>query len=60
MATESESTLIARRLASLRKQVHHTCPVDGIEFTGIKKAVYCSNRCRQKAKRSRQEANTNT
>lgn len=40
----------ARELADLRKKVGHTCPVCGKQFTAIKKAVYCSNACRQKAK----------
>jgi predicted RNA-binding Zn-ribbon protein involved in translation (DUF1610 family) len=38
------------RLAAKRRKVTHYCPVCGIEFVGIKTAVYCSNRCRQAAK----------
>lgn len=40
-------------LASLRLRVLHTCPHCQNEFTGIKKAKYCSERCRQAAKYAR-------
>ena len=56
MATKEESALIARRLNSLRKVVDHTCKECGEPFQGIKKAVYCSNRCRQRAKYKRAKA----
>jgi predicted nucleic acid-binding Zn ribbon protein len=36
--------------------VRHTCAVCGKVFNGIKKAVYCSNACRQKAKYRRNTA----
>lgn len=45
----------AKELAGLRKRVGHTCPICGKQFEAIKKAVYCSNACRQKAKYWRQK-----
>ena len=44
---------IGQQLAALRKVVRHTCPECGAEFQGIVQAVYCSDRCRQAAKRAR-------
>ena len=45
----------ASQLAALRRKVSHTCPVCGDAFLGIKKAVYCSNKCIQRAKRKRSQ-----
>jgi len=46
----------ASALAKLRRKVRHKCPVCEKSFVGIKKAVYCSNACRQKAKYRRTRA----
>jgi len=40
-------------LARMRQRVEKECPVCGGSFKAIKKAVYCSNKCRQKAKYQR-------
>jgi ribosomal protein L34E len=40
-------------LAALRKRTWHRCAQCGKRFSGIAKAVYCSNACRQKAKYAR-------
>lgn len=42
-------------LAAMREIVDHNCPSCGGEFQGIKKAVYCSEACKQKAKYQRQK-----
>lgn len=41
----------AAELAELNQRIPHTCPVCGVRFTALKIARYCSNRCRQTAKR---------
>ncbi len=51
--TKSMTNHNASKLSAMRKKVSHKCPVCGDAFEGIKKAVYCSNRCRQKAKYQR-------
>lgn len=43
-------------LAALRRRSWHVCPIDGKRFSGIAKAIYCSNACRQKAKHQRAKA----
>ena len=43
-------------LAALRKTAWHYCPVCCKRFSGIARAVYCSNACRQKAKYLRGKA----
>lgn len=40
-------------LASKRKIETKICPVCKEEFKGIKKAIFCSNKCRQKDKYQR-------
>ena len=40
-------------LAAKRKKVRHVCEHCCAKFTGIATARYCSNACRQKAKRAR-------
>lgn len=41
-------------LAALRRRnVPHTCPVCGMGFTGMAKARFCSNRCKQRNKREK-------
>lgn len=40
-------------LAALRKRSWHVCAVCEKRFSGISKAIYCSNACRQKAKHKR-------
>jgi ribosomal protein L34E len=40
-------------LAALRKRTWHRCAQCGKRFSGIAKALYCSNACRQKAKYAR-------
>lgn len=45
-------------LAALRKRSWHLCAVCTKRFSGIAKAVYCSNACRQKAKRGRSSMNS--
>lgn len=42
-----------RKLSALRRRETKECVVCGVEFRGIKKAVYCSNACRQRAKYQR-------
>ena len=42
------------RLQALRKREPRTCKECGESFVAIKTAKYCSNRCRQRAKRKRQ------
>lgn len=37
----------------MRKQVEHVCPECETVFEGITRAVYCSNRCKQRAKNRR-------
>lgn len=37
-------------LAAQRRIVAHICAHCGLTFQGIKKAVYCSERCKQAAK----------
>jgi len=49
-----ENTLSAGAiLASKRKIESKICPVCKEEFEGIKKAIFCSNKCRQKDKYQR-------
>jgi predicted nucleic acid-binding Zn ribbon protein len=43
-------------LAALRRHVAHTCAVCGKAFSGLSRARYCSNRCRQAAKYARQRS----
>lgn len=43
-------------LAALRRTTWHYCLVCGKRFSGIAKAVYCSNACRQKAKHQREKS----
>jgi hypothetical protein len=52
MAVEKELSAGAI-LASKRKIETKVCPVCQEEFEGIKKAVFCSNKCRQKDKYQR-------
>ncbi len=52
MAVEKESSADAI-LASKRTIETKRCPVCEEEFKGIKKAVFCSNKCRQKDKYER-------
>jgi ribosomal protein L34E len=40
-------------LAALRRRTRHRCAQCGKRFSGIAKALYCSNACRQKAKYER-------
>lgn len=47
---------IARLLVSQRRVMDHTCPMCGATFRGRVGARYCSNRCRQAAKRERQRS----
>lgn len=42
-------------LAAKRKILVKKCPICNIEFKGIKTAVYCSNKCQQKAKYARKK-----
>ena len=42
-------------LAALRRRVWHVCKSCGKRFKGIATAIYCSNACRQRAKRERAE-----
>jgi len=46
----------ASQLASMRRIVSHTCPVCETEFEGLKRAVYCSEACKQRAKYQRKKA----
>ena len=41
---------IGAALASLRGRQWHFCKSCGKRFAAIKTAIFCSNRCRQKAK----------
>ena len=43
-------------LAAMRRRMWHRCPQCGRRFSGIAKAVYCSNACRQRAKYQRKLA----
>jgi hypothetical protein len=43
-------------LAALRRRSWHNCAVCKKRFSGIAKAVYCSNACKQKAKNQRNAA----
>jgi hypothetical protein len=52
MAVEKELSAGAI-LASKRKIETKICPICEEEFEGIKKAVFCSNKCRQKDKYQR-------
>jgi len=47
------TTAAASDLAAKRRIVAHTCAHCGAAFTAIKKARYCSERCRQAAKYQR-------
>lgn len=42
-------------LAAMRRTTWHNCAVCTKRFSGIAKAVYCSNACRQKAKYERRK-----
>lgn len=42
-------------LAAQRKILVKTCPICKTEFKALKTAIYCSNKCRHKAKRIRDE-----
>ncbi len=42
-------------LAALRRTTWHLCASCSKRFSGIAKAVYCSNACRQKAKYARRK-----
>ena len=44
------------KLAAMRRKLAHVCPICETRFKGIAKAIYCSNACRQKAKRERKAA----
>lgn len=45
-----------QQLAALRRRdVPHTCPVCGTEFTGMAKSRFCSNRCKQREKNLRRK-----
>lgn len=52
----TRNTEPGKDLAAMRVRVLHTCPNCSNDFTGIKKARYCSERCRQAAKYARQKA----
>lgn len=54
MTTETAGAI----LASMRKKEVKICPVCDKEFTGLKRAKFCSNKCKQKDKyiRSKQKA----
>jgi hypothetical protein len=41
------------QMAAQRRKVPHTCPVCGISFQALRTARYCSNACKQRAKRKR-------
>lgn len=43
-------------LSSKRVREKKQCPVCNNEFVGIKKAIYCSNKCRQQAKYKRKKS----
>jgi len=47
----------AAALNALRRRVDHICPVCEKGFKAIKKAVYCSEACKQKAKYKRSKQN---
>lgn len=49
----------ASQLAAMRKRYDKECLVCRDKFEGIKQAKYCSNRCRQIAKRERQNDTAN-
>lgn len=49
----TDAAEIARQLAARRKIEQHTCPVDGTQFEGTKRAAYCSSKCKLKAQRKR-------
>jgi len=44
-------------LAAKRKKEKKVCPSCQEKFIGIKTAIYCSNKCRQRAKNARNRAN---
>ena len=43
----------ASQLAAMRRKETKPCAHCGEPFTGLKRSVYCSGRCRQGAKRKR-------
>ena len=45
---------IGAALASLRGRQWHFCKICEKRFSGIKTAIFCSNRCRQKEKYKKQ------
>ena len=51
-----DKSKIAAALSAMRKTSWHYCAVCQKRFSGISKAVYCSNACRQKAKYTRKKA----
>lgn len=51
-----DKSKIAAALSAMRKTHWHYCAVCNKRFSGIAKAVYCSNACRQKAKYARKKA----
>lgn len=48
--------MLGAALSALRHTSWHRCQVCEKRFSGIAKAVYCSNRCRQAAKYARKKA----
>ena len=43
-------------LAGMRKTYDHSCKICGDPFTGLERALYCSNSCKQRAKYARMKA----
>lgn len=37
-------------LGAMRRRINHVCPICGRTFVAIRKARFCSNRCRQAEK----------
>lgn len=51
-----DKSKLGAALSALRKTTWHHCAVCQKRFSGIAKAVYCSNACRQKAKYAKKRA----
>ena len=51
-----DKSKIAAALSALRKTTWHYCAVCDKRFSGIKKAKFCSNACRQEDKYARKKA----
>ena len=53
--TDKDNMSPGSALAAKRKVLVKICPICKTEFKGLKTAIYCSNKCKQKAKYARKK-----